>query len=319
MEGDRRKSEEFFGISFEDFERQRDRRYGTANPDPMDVPLWQVMIKHMVKPYFMKIGYDVDPSPEVPRPTWSFDRLGMSRTELPDGRTVFIGGEYDAFYDPDFCIYNDVIVRDDDGNYKIYGYPKYDFPPTDFHTATYVEGLQIGSSSNNIIVIGGLGYPEDRIPGITNVFVLQVGNYGGTDYTMLPIETTGDNPGWIWDHQAILSPDGGSIIVVAGKVLDANDNTVPMDDVFRLDLTTLVWERVGHLPAKELFKPKIEDRQNIEMDVLRYAFGYQGTELTLTEKVMKQVMLQHEIEKGSSQYDEEMLAELKQMLDELEE
>ena len=44
-------------------------------------------------------------------PVWCFSRFGTSLTELPDGRFVQIGGEHEDFYDPDFCIYNDVTVQ----------------------------------------------------------------------------------------------------------------------------------------------------------------------------------------------------------------
>lgn len=40
-------------------------------------------------------------------PVWCFNRFGATRTKLPDGRTVCIGGEHEDFYDPDFYIYND--------------------------------------------------------------------------------------------------------------------------------------------------------------------------------------------------------------------
>jgi len=255
MEGGERERErkEFFGISLEDYMRQCDRRYGTANPDLMDVPLWHAIIRHGYPWRLAQAAYRSRGGSESNAPAWRFERFGMSSTRLADGRTIFVGGE--ALEDYDFCIFNDVIVREADGSHKIYGYPKYDFPPTDFHTATYVEGLQLRSCSDNVVIIGGRGYREDRTPGITNVFALQVGNYVGIDYIILPVETHGDNPGWIWHHQAILSSDGRSIIVFAGQALDANEKRIPMDDVYRLDLCTLIWDRVGHLPAKELLKP----------------------------------------------------------------
>ena len=43
-------------------------------------------------------------------PVWCFNRFGGTVTKLPDGCFVHIGGEHEDFYDPDFCIYNDVIV-----------------------------------------------------------------------------------------------------------------------------------------------------------------------------------------------------------------
>ena len=78
---------------------------------------------------------------------WCFDRFGTSKTALEDGRTVHIGGEHEDFYDPDFHIYNDVIVVSSSGQVAIYGYPLEAFPPIDFHSATLV-GKTIDNSRN---------------------------------------------------------------------------------------------------------------------------------------------------------------------------
>ena len=43
-----------------------------------------------------------------------------------------MGGEHEDFYDPDFCIYNDVVVYDGHGDFTIYGYPKEVFPSHGF-------------------------------------------------------------------------------------------------------------------------------------------------------------------------------------------
>ena len=69
---------------------------------------------------------------------------------------ICIAGEHEDYYDPDFCIYNDVVVLGLDGSVEIYGYPKDVFPPTDFHTATLV--------GDRVIVIGRLGYMGSDIP-----------------------------------------------------------------------------------------------------------------------------------------------------------
>lgn len=91
------------------------------------------------------------------RPTWTFaERMGQTTTELPDGRLVFIGGEHENFYDPDFHIYNDVCVYDKNKDstassnggagsgsgsaFAVNCYPPHVFPPTNFHTATLVKG-----------------------------------------------------------------------------------------------------------------------------------------------------------------------------------
>jgi len=57
-------------------------------------------------------------------PAWCFERFGKSETTLPEGRVVHIAGEHEDHYDPDFYIYNDVIVIGRDGSIAITGYPR---------------------------------------------------------------------------------------------------------------------------------------------------------------------------------------------------
>ncbi|KAK4148918.1 hypothetical protein C8A00DRAFT_19337 [Chaetomidium leptoderma] len=45
-----------------------------------------------------------------PEPVFCFCRFGRTETKLPDGRIVYIAGEHEDYYDPDFNIYNDVVV-----------------------------------------------------------------------------------------------------------------------------------------------------------------------------------------------------------------
>merc|ERR1719473_2000472 len=76
-------------------------------------------------------------------PVWTFHRFGRTVTQLPCGRLVMIGGEHEDYYHPDFCIYNDVGIFTpgqgaEDGSIEILGYPRSVFPPTDFHSATFV-------------------------------------------------------------------------------------------------------------------------------------------------------------------------------------
>lgn len=90
-------------------------------------------------------------------PDWCNYRELATYTNLADGTLVQIGGEHEDKYDPDFIVYNDVIiVRPDlDGNakrssggFEIYGYPEDKFPNTDRHTATYIPSL------NAILIVG---------------------------------------------------------------------------------------------------------------------------------------------------------------------
>ena len=102
----------------------------------------------------------------IPGPFWSWDRFGRTSTELPDGRIIHIAGEHEDYYDPDFCIYNDVTVEHPGGRLEFYLYPKEIFPPTDFHTATLL--------GDDILLIGSLGYTDMRRIGETQVLRLNV-------------------------------------------------------------------------------------------------------------------------------------------------
>lgn len=82
---------------------------GIANPSLMSNPFWL----YQVSPFGVaargarrRFGNPEDPSAEPSGPVWCFDRLGSTRTELPDGSFVFIGGEHEDRWDPDFYIYN---------------------------------------------------------------------------------------------------------------------------------------------------------------------------------------------------------------------
>ena len=160
-------------------------------------------------------------------------RFGMSFTELPDGKFVQIGGEHEDYYDPDFCIYNDVIIHGRPGVFQIMGYTEKTFPPTDFHSATYVDGV--------IYIIGGLGYHGSRRFGATPIFQLDC-----KTWRIEAVQSTGDNPGWIYQHKARLI-EPGVLVIVGGKVCKENDGEVQHvenRDRFCLDLSEMIWTRV---------------------------------------------------------------------------
>ena len=165
--------------------------------------------------------------------TWSFMRFGISFTELPDGKFVQIGGEHEDHYDPDFCIYNDVVVHEPSGEFRIFGYPEDVFPPTDFHSATYVDGF--------IYIVGRLGYHGSRQLETTPVFRLNC-----TSWRMEPVHTTGDNPGWIYDHKCRIERTG-YLVVTGGKICRWQDDKERLEDnvdTFCLDLTSMTWSRI---------------------------------------------------------------------------
>lgn len=82
---------------------------GRANPTIMNNQFWLFQ----VSPAGVSASdaREMFPRPENPptypdEPIWCFTRNGATRTDLPDGRIVYIGGEYGDVGDVDFCIYN---------------------------------------------------------------------------------------------------------------------------------------------------------------------------------------------------------------------
>src|SRR4029079_15688756 len=108
----------------EDFERAYTRRFGTTNPERIVEPFWESMIRAGVSGSEGMTVFDSEGRGSHPGPIWCAQRFGQSLTFLPDGRTVQIAGEHEDWYDPDFCIYNDVFVHGADGSVFIYGYPE---------------------------------------------------------------------------------------------------------------------------------------------------------------------------------------------------
>ncbi|KAF2653997.1 hypothetical protein K491DRAFT_694193 [Lophiostoma macrostomum CBS 122681] len=261
-------------VTKEQFEEGRSRRYGTANPEVMDVPFWKAMVETTIDPYVARKAFKNEDdntgegrcggeegATHWSNPIWTNNRHAQTRTKLPDGSVVEIAGEHEDFYDPDFLIYNDVIVWDAEreldesgspkrGNTKftIYGYPKDVFPPTDNHSATYVP------DQNAVFIIGNLGYGgdrEERGHAYTSVFRLKVGTWA-----MERVETTGEGPGAIWRHEAELK--GNEILVksngeVPGEfgdycctkrdiVKDGKEESVNvLTEAWALDLDSLIW------------------------------------------------------------------------------
>ena len=213
-------------ITPEDFNRHGTVRAGKSNPEAYLPDFWREQIRTFRSGYAAEVEILGKRDYNLPGvPIWSFERFGQSATWLPDGRLVLIAGEHEDSYDPDFCIYADVTVLDGKGGVAHYIYPADIFPPTDFHSATLL--------GDHILLIGTLGYPDNRTPGETQVLRLNL-----ADFSIEAVETTGDNPGWIHRHQAELRT--GQITVTGGKIEPGyRDNT----EAFTLDLSTMVWSR----------------------------------------------------------------------------
>ena len=102
-------SSQLFLIAPEQFsaDRAADER-GTATPSFMHNPFWKYMVFEGISAWSARTAFSTFPEVtfELDRPVWSFRRWGATRTKVPDGRVICIGGEHEDFYDPDFCIYN---------------------------------------------------------------------------------------------------------------------------------------------------------------------------------------------------------------------
>jgi ankyrin repeat protein len=209
----------------------RSRRFGNANPEHMNVPFWNAMVRCGWSGYRAGSRFG-DDSFDRGEPVWCHDRFGMSLTCLPDGRFIQIAGEHEDSYDPDFCIYNDVFIHDGKGGFEILGYPEEVFPPTDFHSATLVGQW--------IYIIGNLGYPATRVAFAYETPVYRFHTASGR---IERVFTHGKSPGWVHRHKAELV--AGNIRIYGGKILTKKKNgeseIKDHQACHTLDLETLTW------------------------------------------------------------------------------
>ena len=239
-------------LSTADYQALSRPRYGAASPERIDNTLWEHIIRNRLGGYSVRqeFGDARRPHPKSDAtsayreqengPVWSWDRMGRTSTTLSDGRIVYVAGEHEDFYDPDFCIFNDVVVAHPDGKIEIFGYPKDVFPPTDFHTAILIRDA--------IILIGSVGYRDLRRFGACQVFRLDT-----ETWRMERIATSGEGPGWLAHHGA--EHDGADTIVVFGGRVEqvagcngepSGTETVRNDSLFALDLDRFAWRRIEH-------------------------------------------------------------------------
>lgn len=229
-------------VSKEEFLSGRRVRYGMSNPELMNVPFWKMMIQNRLQAYDATNTYEADVLEGGP--TWCFARFGMTSTVWRDRWVVSIGGEHEDFYDPDFQIYNDVIVRDFHGGIWIYGYPEDVFPPTDFHSATLIHsfrdhdlGWQVPTTfTKSIVIIGGLGYKDSRDPTRTPVYKLCL-----RTMAIESVEVEGTAPGWIFRHHATAF-EPSKIVVWGGERYTEEGQIAPNHVQATLDLQSLRWE-----------------------------------------------------------------------------
>lgn len=264
------------GVTPSLFLQWRSPRFGELNPTRMDNKVWEWLIRSK-KGAYQATQLLNGPSPIDAGATWCFDRFGQTSTKLPDGRLIYIAGEHEDYYDPDFNIYNDVVIINQDDSIEIYTYPEDLFPPTDFHTATLV--------GNTIVIIGSLGYSEKRILGETQIFLLSI-----DDFKLRKINSSGISPGWIHSHKAVLSIDEKSITVEKGKIDLGNDTSLIENiDDWKLDLSDWKWERLTERKWKR-WDVKRCDRKNNHLWEIRQALWDQEVNWKVEhEKAMREL------------------------------
>ena len=254
-EADRlRKEEPPPKIDKSEFLALRSPRQVNTNPTRLDNPLWNWLVRTRWDAYNANKLYS-GPSPFDAGPMWSFQRFGQSETVLAGGRVVHIGGEHEDHYDPDFYIYNDVTVVDPEGIVAIYGYPREDFPPTDFHSATQVR--------DEIYIIGRLGYSEARLLDVTPIYKLSL-----ISMRIEAVEAHGDPPGWIYMHQAKLLDDGHTIIVSGGEIWLGNDRAMRENvDSWSFDTHNGRWRRLTKRDWQHWIMRRVDRKANRLWDI----------------------------------------------------
>ena len=247
----------------------RDARRGTSNPEKQTNPWWVWVIQEDLSGCSANSVFD-GPSSLGGQPAWCFERFGQSKTTLPDGRVVCIAGEHEDYYDPDFFIYNDVTVLAPNGVVEIFGYPEDIFAPTDFHSASLLD--------DHIIVIGSVGYSDERHVGHTQVvrFTLDTWRCEG-------IETHGEGPGWISSHQATWMDDGKSLLITGGKVWRGDSvGFVENNHDWSLDCSTWTWSVVKRRSWLQFRFTREDEKSNhlfkMEMASFRLEQGWDGAE-----------------------------------------
>lgn len=257
-------------VTLQTFSQQWRPRFGRSNPERMDLEFWVEMVRSGESAWTAR--QRIDPkgalgSYDYTSPAWCFHRMGGTRTRLPDGSVVCVAGEHEDHYDPDFFIYNDVVVFRPADELEIYGYPPHVFPPTDFHTTTLV--------GDTLWLIGSLGYTQvDTDRTRTQVFALDT-----RKYRMERVPTRGDDPGWLSRHRARLSMDSGRICVWGGERL-VEKELVANTEMFEFDVGTRRWHHIGKVPedtdAAEVLsrfpdrlEPMDENQASLGADVLR--------------------------------------------------
>ena len=241
-----------FNTSQQTFLEWQSPRFGTENPTNIDSEHWKSCIYSKEEAYAIRKKYNGT----VDKVSWCFSRLGQSITRVND-KEIYIAGEHEDFYDPDFNIYNDVVVINSDNSIEIYNYPKADFPSTDFHSATLIN-------TSTILIVGSLGYYKDRKIGITPIYALNIENF-----RIEKILTKGESPGWIYKHRAILSDDKRFLKIVGGEII--SEVELENIDEWQLDLQSFKWTRLTHKKWKR-WRFQRKDKKRNQLWKIRQAW-----------------------------------------------
>ncbi len=208
-------------------------RRGNSNPEIQTNDVWSWLVETRAWPH---AAHWAAGKGKKRAPGWCFSRYGQSETHLRDGTIIYIGGEHEDHYDPDFYIYNDVVVVRPDASIEIYGYPTDLFPPTDFHSATLI--------GDRIYIVGGLRYPEDRNHNDTQVYFLNL-----CDFSIHSLATQGQPPFWLWKHSAELDDAASKIVCVGGKATHHPTKEIVENlSTWELDLETSSWTEATTKP-----------------------------------------------------------------------
>lgn len=194
--------------------------FGKTNPTLMDKPFWKYMVCNPHITAFEARQKLKIKDKDYDKAIWCFARFGATQTYLPNGQLICIGGLHEDSYDPDFQIYNDVVVIEkphpvkvdiyrtaipnnylqshgmirnledkmlsasNENDVKIYGYPAKVFPPMCSHCAAYV------STADKMEYIYIIGVPCQK----PHIDTVQVFRLNLLDFSIEPVKTTGDAP-----------------------------------------------------------------------------------------------------------------------------
>ncbi len=228
-------------ITKEGYLRSKYQVFGTKNPELSQNKFWREMVKANCNAWKARDIFGDTENLSDP-PVWCYNRFGKSINRLPSGDFIEIGGEHEDYYDPDFCIYNEVFHHKGNGEFDIYTYPKEIFPPTDFHSATL--------AGHYIYIVGNLGYRDERKYEETPVYRLDT-----KTFAIEKIETSGAKPGWIHGHKATLEGHD-SIQIKGGKIVTVEDEepvTTKNRMIYALCLKTFKWSCLGEEEWTEFF------------------------------------------------------------------